>query len=103
MALKITKGSGNVFEDMGLKDSGVLQMRAELAFELFATMKKKKLTQDEVAKLFGISQSSISRMKQGDMSHYNMESILGFLTKLNKKIELKISNRTVKQRVFKLL
>jgi predicted XRE-type DNA-binding protein len=85
--------SGNVFKDIGVKNPYSEQMRAELALELFKTIKKKKLTQTKAAEILGLKQPNLSKLKSGNFSHFTIESLLKYLNKLNKKVLIKISDR----------
>jgi transcriptional regulator with XRE-family HTH domain len=48
----------------------------ELAFQLRAARKRRKLTQPELEKLSGMKQSAISRLEQASYSHWNFQSLL---------------------------
>ena len=89
--MKVTKGSGNVFKDLGLKDPTNESLRSEMALELFKILKKEKLSQTKAASLLGIKQPDLSRLKNGNYSHFSLERILSFIQKFDKKIDIKIS------------
>ena len=85
MTEKITfeKSSGNVFEDLGLTDAEELFLRATLGFKVFQTIENRKLTQAEAAKILGVKQPEISRLKKGEFNHYSVERLMTFLNRLN--------------------
>ena len=58
---KVTKSSGNVFEDLGVdaSESENLKLRAQLMRELEALIHNKHLTQSAAAELLGIHQSRV--------------------------------------------
>ena len=89
-----TKSTGNVFRDLGVKDSGLHQIKAQLGLILIDLIARKELTQTKAASLFGIRQPELSRLKGGDLSHYSVERLLGFLNRLNQRIEIKIKPST---------
>ena len=104
MSDKITseKSSGNVFEDLGLPDAEELFLRATLGFKVFQTIENRKLTQAEAAKILGVKQPEISRLKKGNFNHYSVERLMTFLNRLNLDIEIHIipsENREGQQRV----
>jgi predicted XRE-type DNA-binding protein len=63
--VKITRGSSNVFADLGFPDAETHQLKAQLVVRIQDVMKSKKLTQAKVAKLIGASQPDVSRMLRG--------------------------------------
>ena len=89
MSEKITfeKSSGNVFEDLGLPDVEELFLRATLGFKVFQIIEDRKLTQAEAAKILGVKQPEISRLKKGKFNHYSIERLMTFLNRLNLDVE----------------
>jgi len=81
--IKHTKSSGNVFQDLDVKDSGLHQIKADLGIMLIDLIGKKELTQTKAASLLCIRQPELSRLKGGNLSHYSVERLLGFLNRLN--------------------
>ncbi len=60
MKIKIKKSSGNVFADLGMKNAQTLVVKAELAHQISALIKKKRLTQAKAARILDIDQAKIS-------------------------------------------
>ena len=67
---KLTKSSGNVFEDLGFdaSESENLKLRAQLMRKLEALIHNKHLTQSEAAELLGIHQSRVSDLVRGKIA-----------------------------------
>ena len=100
--IKFEKISGNVFKDLDLPDAEELFLKAKLGFEVFQIIEDRKLTQAEAAKILGVKQPEIARLKQGRFNHYSVERLLTFLNQLNCDIEIRIipsENRKGQQRV----
>lgn len=57
---RVELGSGNVFADLGFKNSEALLAKARLVTEMQKTIKKKKLTQTEAAEILGLTQPKLS-------------------------------------------
>ena len=98
-----TLSSGNVFKDLDLPDTEELLLKAKLGFEVFQIIEKWKLTQTQAAKILGVKQPEISRLKQGKFNHYGVERLMTFLNRLNHDIEIRIipsENREGQQRVI---
>jgi predicted XRE-type DNA-binding protein len=89
--IKHTKGSDNVFADLKVKNADEHDLKSTLGIMIIKLMREKNIKQTSAATLFGITQPEVSRLKGGNLSHYSVERLLGFLTKLNQRIEIKIS------------
>ena len=86
--IEFEKSSGNVFKDLDLPDADELFLKAKLGFEVFQIIEDRKLTQAEAAKILGVKQPEISRLK--------------FLNRFNRDIEIRITpseDREGQQRV----
>ena len=100
--IKFEKSSGNVFRDLNLPDAEELFIKATLGFEVFQIIEERKLTQTEAAKILGVKQPEISRLKRGKFNHYSVARLMTFLNRLNRDIEIRIipsKDRQGQQRV----
>ncbi len=90
--IKIEESSGNIFKDLGFSDevAEAKLLKAQLGAEIFRILKERKLTQIEAAKLLGVKQPEISRLKAAKLSYYSVERLMRFLNKLNRDIEIRI-------------
>jgi predicted XRE-type DNA-binding protein len=85
------EGSGNVFADLGLDDSDELFARSKIGFHVYEILKKKKLTQREIAALLGIKQPEVSHLMNGHFSRFTTDKLLDFLKRLGRKVTIRIS------------
>ncbi len=67
MSKKITRGAGNVFEDLGFKDPEEYGAKTELALQISKILEKRNLTQAKAAKLIGAAQPDISKLKTASL------------------------------------
>ncbi len=88
--IKFEEGSGNVFADLGLKDSEELFMRAQIGFCVYKIVNAKKLKQREMAALLGIAQSDVSHLMNGHYSRFTTDKLLDFLKRLDRKVTIRI-------------
>lgn len=88
MNTEYTVGSGNVFADLGLSDAGDAQVKADLAIEIAATIKRRELTQEQAAKLMGVDQARVSRIVRGHLGRYTIDSLLRYLTRLSRNVTI---------------
>ncbi len=84
-------GSGNIFADLGLKDSAELFTRAQIGFLVFNILKDRKLKQREIAGVLGIAQPDVSHLMNGHFSRFTTEKLLDFLKRLDRKVKIEVS------------
>ena len=63
--IKVEEGSGNVFRDLGFGDDEAREelLKAELGAEIFRILKHRRLTQTKAARIMGVKQPEISRLR----------------------------------------
>jgi len=83
-------GSGNVFADLGLRDSDKLKIKSGLVIEITKAVRKLGLTQDEAARRMGITQPKVSGMLRGDFSNLSERKLMDCLNRLGYDIEIKV-------------
>jgi predicted XRE-type DNA-binding protein len=86
----VTRGSGNVFRDLGLANADVLQAKADLIFRISAIIDKRELSQVEAAKILGVSQPKISALLRGHLDGFSLERIMRFLAALDQRVEINV-------------
>lgn len=88
--IKIERGSGNVFADLGLPDADTHLLKAELVTRIDRIIRQRGLKQVEAAKLMGLSQPDVSRLMRGDFQEYSLERLLRLLTRLGRDVDITI-------------
>lgn len=93
MKEKITRSSGNVFEDLGCDpaEAAILKMRSTLMNDLRAYIEKNNLTQVDAAERLGISQSRVSDLVRGKWDKFSLEMLITLEAKLGRKVSLKLA------------
>ena len=89
-AIKIERGSGNVFADLERPDAEAHLLKAELVTRIDKIIRQRGLKQVEAAKLLGLSQPDVSRLLRGNFREYSMERLLRLLTALGRDVEIVI-------------
>ena len=91
--LKITKGSGNVFRDLGFSEGEAqnLLLRTDLMIKIEQLIKKSGLIQSEAAKVLGITQPRVNDLlkvikheQQLAITQNRDHGIFGALLRLNR-------------------
>jgi predicted XRE-type DNA-binding protein len=83
MAIKITKGSGNVFRDLGYSPAEAehLRVRAELMLMLERLIARRRLTQAQAAKLLGVSQPRVNDLVRGRFHRFSIDALVEMLAR----------------------
>jgi predicted XRE-type DNA-binding protein len=89
----ITKGSGNVFKDLGYANPSERLFKSKLARQIDKAITQQKLTQVQAAKLFGTSQAVISNIKRGVVKNITIDRLVRFLHILEFDVEVKVIKR----------
>ena len=96
--IKIERGSGNVFADLGRPDAKAHLLKAELVTRIDKIIRQRGLKQVEAAKLLGLSQPDVSRLLQGSFREYSVERLLRLLTALGHDVEIVIRESRLRRR-----
>lgn len=84
----IESGGDNIFANLGLPDSGVHFLKAQIVAELYRLVREHALSQSAAGLRMGISQPEVSRLFKGNFREYSVERLLGFLTAFDQDVEI---------------
>jgi predicted XRE-type DNA-binding protein len=76
--IKVHDSTGNVFEDMGMRDAEERLAKAELARVIRNEIRERGLTQSEAAEMLGVKQPDISDLTRGKLARFSMERLERF-------------------------
>ena len=91
---KIHRGSGQVFEDIGLPHSERVMARAQIMFRIAEIIKERDLTQKQTSELLGIPQSKVSCLMNGKLSMFSLDHLFELLNALDRDVEIIIKPKT---------
>ena len=86
--MKNTKGSMNVYADLGTADAGEMLIKAQLASAISEIIKRRKLTQAQASALLCISQAKLAEMRQGRFRRISGTSMLECMTLLGRDVQI---------------
>jgi predicted XRE-type DNA-binding protein len=86
--VRIERGSGNVFADLGLPDAETHFLKAQIVAEIYRLMNERKLTQAKAGERMGISQPEVSRLFKGNFREYSVDRLMVFLTAFDRDVEI---------------
>jgi predicted XRE-type DNA-binding protein len=85
-----SKGSGNIFADLGLPNAEEHQLKAALVVQLKRLMAKRESTQTEAAKLVKMKQPDLSKLLRGHFKLVSVEKLMRMLTAFDQDVEITI-------------
>jgi predicted XRE-type DNA-binding protein len=89
-SVEITRGTKNVFEDLGYPDAAERQAKLRLAYALNQVLEQRELTQTAAASLLGLTQPKVSALRHYKLSGFSVERLMTLLTVLDQDVEIVI-------------
>ena len=88
----ITKGSGDVFADIGFTpaESRNLRLRSQMMTALRKFIEKEGLTQSDAAKRLKVSQPRISDLTRGKISQFSLDTLVNMLSDAGLEVDFRI-------------
>ena len=90
--LKITKGSANVFEDLGFtaQDSQNLLLRSQTMIALVQWFEASGMTQAQAAKSLSITQPRFNQLLKGKIEIFSLDALVNMATSAGMRVGLSI-------------
>jgi predicted XRE-type DNA-binding protein len=92
-AEKITRGSGNVFADLGYADAEERQTKLRLAYAINGVIAERRLTQAAAAEVLGVNQPKVSALRNYRLDGFSVERLMNCLTALDRDVEIVIRRK----------
>ena len=89
----ITRGTGNVFVDLGFPDAAERRAKLRLAYALNQLLEGRNLSQAEAARMLGVSQPKVSALRNYKLAGFSVERLMNLLTALDQDIEIVIRRK----------
>jgi predicted XRE-type DNA-binding protein len=89
----VTGGTGNVFADLGFPDAAERQARLRLACVLNQVIEARKLSQATAAEALGVTQPSLSALRQYRLAGFSLERLMNLLTAVEFDVEIVIRKK----------
>jgi predicted XRE-type DNA-binding protein len=94
MDAAITRGSGNVFADLGYADAEERQTKLRLAYAINSIIERRRMTQAAAADKLGINQPKVSALANYKLDGFSVERLMTFLTALDQDVEIVIKKKS---------
>ena len=84
----VTRGSGNVYADLGFENPAEELAKAKLAMLIDDAIREGGLTQQAAAVLMGIDQPKVSHILHGRLGGFSTQRLMEFLTSLGRDVDI---------------
>jgi predicted XRE-type DNA-binding protein len=91
--LKVVRGSGNVFRDLGHKNADVEQFKAILAAEIIKALDREGLSVRAAHSRTGIAAADFSRIRNADLGRFTVDRLMSIINRLGSRVEVKVRVR----------
>jgi predicted XRE-type DNA-binding protein len=89
----ITRGTGNIFADLGYSDAETRQIKLRLAHKINGVIVQHGLTQAVAAEKLGATQPKVSALANYKLDGFSVEQLMIFLTALDQDVEIVIRSK----------
>ncbi|MBK8247534.1 MAG: XRE family transcriptional regulator [Gemmatimonadetes bacterium] len=95
MAVRMRRGSGNVFVDLGFppEEAAHLLIRSDLMITLNQALEDRGLTQVRAAKVLGVSQPRVSALRRGKIEQFSIDALVELLARLGVAVTVQTKKR----------
>lgn len=91
--LDVTRGSGNVFRDLGREKADAEQFKALLAAEITKSLDRSGLSGRAAEKRTGFAAADFSRIRNADLGRFTVDRLISILNRLGSRVEVKLRLR----------
>ncbi len=86
--IPVEEGTGSVYADVGLTDSGPMEIKAQLVNEIAEIIKKRGLTQERAAEILALTEPKVSRLLKGQFRGTSERRLPDCLTRWGETLRL---------------
>jgi predicted XRE-type DNA-binding protein len=90
---RVTRGTRNVFADLGFPDAAERQAKLRLAYALNQLLEERNLAQAHAAKVLGVTQPKVSALRHYKLDGFSVERLMNLLTALDQDVEIVIRRK----------
>ncbi|MFA5910306.1 MAG: helix-turn-helix transcriptional regulator [Vicinamibacterales bacterium] len=89
----ITRGTKNIFADLGYPDAAERQAKLRLAHALNQILEQRALTQTAASKVLGLTQPKVSALRHYKLNGFSVERLMTLLTILDQDVDIVIRKK----------
>src|SRR5215218_5890111 len=89
----VTRGTENVFADLGFPDAAERQAKLRLAYALNRVLEALRLSQADAAKVLGVTQPKVSALRHYKLTGFSVERLMNLLTAVDQDVDIVIRRK----------
>ena len=89
----VIDSSGNVFADLNLPSSEEDMLKVQISRAIAATLRRRKLTQVDAAKIMCVDQAKVSALLRGRFKGFSVDRLFRLLILLGRDVDIHISDK----------
>lgn len=101
--IRVIRGSGNAFADLGLPNAEEEKTKVRLAVAINQVLEERRLSQTVAARRLGVSQPKVSALVNYKLSEFSVERLMRFLSVLGRDVEIIVHKRAGSRRAGRIL
>ena len=91
--LKVVRGSGNVFRDLGHENADAQQFKSILAAEIIKALDRDGLSVRAAHSRTGIAAADFSRIRNADLRRFTVDRLMSIINRLGSRVEVRVRVR----------
>lgn len=91
--LEFTRGSGNVYRDLGHANADVKQLKALLAAEILKALDREQLSVRQAQVRTGIAAADFSRIRNADLGRFTLDRLMSIINRLGSRVDVRVKVR----------
>lgn len=99
---RITRGTGNVFADLGFANAAERQAKLRLVHVVNQLLDARKLSQPAAASLLELTHSKVSALRRYKLAEFSIAALIDLLTALGQDVEIVIRRKSRSQKAGRL-
>ncbi len=90
--LKMERGSGNVFADIGFsrEEAQNLQLRSDLMTRIERFVKRSGMTQSDAGRALGVTQPRLNDLLRGKIDKFSLDALVKMLGHAGMRVEVRV-------------
>jgi predicted XRE-type DNA-binding protein len=98
----VSRGTGNLFSDLGFPDAAERHAKLRLAYALNQVLDERRLSQADAAKVLGITQPKVSALRHYKLAGISVERLMNLLTAVDQDVEIVIRRKPRSRKVARV-
>lgn len=89
----VSRGTRNLFADLGFTDAAERQARLRLAYALNQVLARRQLSRADAAKVLGVTQPKVSALRNYKLAGFSVEQLTKLLAAVDQGVEIVIRRK----------